>query len=161
MTDRDPRCVSVCQEMRFAVSLADLLTNKGYPAEVVPVGKIGEIGDSLGFSDSPEAVLEVRVIKAEHAEPAQQFLADHADELKRARAEGERRAARTGTVTAVCEECGKSSEWPAKAMGTTEVCPHCHRYMDVPDPEDDWSEVDVGEGEEAAEDEAAVDEKEE
>ena len=41
----------------------------------------------------------------------------------------EKRAARTGTVTAMCEECGKPSEWPASSMGTTEVCPHCTAYL--------------------------------
>jgi hypothetical protein len=61
----------------------------------------------------------------------------------------DQRSNRTGTVTAVCEECGKSSEWPATIMGTTETCPHCAAYMDIPDPDDDWAEVDVGEAEEA------------
>ena len=51
---------------------------------------------------------------------------------------------RTGTVTVACEDCGKSSDWPATAMGTTEVCPHCAGYMDVPDPDEDWSDVDFG-----------------
>jgi hypothetical protein len=37
-------------------------------------------------------------------------------------------------------------------MGTTETCPHCTGYMDIPDPDDDWSGVDFGdpEGEEKA-----------
>ena len=57
------------------------------------------------------------------------------------------RSTRTGTVEAVCEECGKSSQWPASQMGTTQDCPHCHNYMDVPDPEENWDEVDFEEGE--------------
>lgn len=62
-----------------------------------------------------------------------------------------KRAARTGTVDATCEDCGKPSTWPAAKMGTTELCPHCGSYMDVPDPDDNWSDVDFGtedEGEE-------------
>ena len=55
-----------------------------------------------------------------------------------------KRASRTGTVTAVCEDCGKESEWPATAMGTTQTCPHCHCYMDVPDPDENWDDVDFG-----------------
>jgi hypothetical protein len=71
------------------------------------------------------------------------------------RAIQERRASRTGNVTVVCEECGKSSDWPATAMGTTEYCPHCQAYMDIPDPEDDWSDVDFGKPDDAdAEEEA-------
>jgi hypothetical protein len=27
-------------------------------------------------------------------------------------------------------------------MGTTETCPHCSHYMDIPDPDEDWSGVD-------------------
>jgi hypothetical protein len=34
-------------------------------------------------------------------------------------------------------------------MGTTEVCPHCGAYMDVPDPDDDWSDMDFGQPEDA------------
>jgi hypothetical protein len=33
-------------------------------------------------------------------------------------------------------------------MGTTETCPKCGAYMDVPDPDDDWSGVDFGAPEE-------------
>jgi hypothetical protein len=32
-------------------------------------------------------------------------------------------------------------------MGTTENCPKCEAYMDIPDPDDDWSGVDIGEPE--------------
>jgi hypothetical protein len=60
----------------------------------------------------------------------------------------EQRAQRSGTVTATCEECGKPSDWPATSMGKTETCPHCHKYMDIPDPDDDWSGVDFGSEEE-------------
>ena len=60
----------------------------------------------------------------------------------------EKRASRTGTTTAICEDCGKSSDWPASAMGTTELCPHCQHYMDIPDPDEDWGGVDFGKDEE-------------
>ena len=29
-------------------------------------------------------------------------------------------------------------------MGKTEVCPHCGQYMDVPDPDENWDDVDFG-----------------
>ena len=99
------------------------------------------------------------MIDVAKVEDARKLLSDAA--AHRAAARDPRPAAkRTGTVTAVCEECGKSSEWPATAMGTTETCPHCTAYMDIPDPEDDWSEVDFGEPEEAAEDSEESDESE-
>ena len=34
-------------------------------------------------------------------------------------------------------------------MGTTETCPHCGAYIDIPDPDDDstWADVDFGQEE--------------
>ena len=57
-------------------------------------------------------------------------------------------------MTATCEDCGKPSEWPAVTMGTTDLCPHCGAYMDIPDPDDDWSDVDFGAPEGDEEEEA-------
>lgn len=34
-------------------------------------------------------------------------------------------------VSSECEECGKSSEFPASEDGTTQNCPKCGAYMDV------------------------------
>jgi hypothetical protein len=100
--------------------------------------------DALGFSSTVAGGLEVRVLNPAQAEEARGLLVEHAAALEELRARDKQRAERTGTTTAVCEECGKSSEWPASEMGHTQVCPHCGRYMDIPDPDDDWGDVDVG-----------------
>jgi hypothetical protein len=153
MTDRDPRCVVVVEEHTTAAALAEFLTAKGFPAEVAQGGPIGQIVDSLGFNEAPSPGLEVRVTDPAKADDARKLLAEHADAMKQARAAAQRRAERTGTVAATCEECGKSSEWPASAMGTTEYCPHCSAYMDIPDPEENWDdaefEEEADEGEQA------------
>ena len=159
MTDRDPRCVYVAQEITLAAALAEWLTGKGYPAEVAQAGRLGEVGDSLGFSEDAPPGLEVRVVKPEHAAPARQLLVDRAEALKQLQEVEARRAARTGTVTAVCEDCGKSSDWPASEMGKTQECPHCGGYMDVPDPDEDWSGVDFEGGEPEDESNESEDEK--
>lgn len=42
-------------------------------------------------------------------------------------------------IEAVCEECERTSMFPATQDGTTQTCPHCHAHMDVGDlgwPED-------------------------
>ena len=39
------------------------------------------------------------------------------------------------------------------------TCPHCAAYMDIPDPDDDWAGVDVGESEEADKGEEETEEK--
>ena len=48
-------------------------------------------------------------------------------------------------VIAVCEKCGKSSEFPDKFDGTTQNCHYCNAYVDV--GELDWGD-DFGEPEE-------------
>jgi hypothetical protein len=142
--DRHPQCVLVASEMATAQALAEWLTEKGFPAEVVTPGPVATPGDSLGLSEETFPGLEVRVVKPEHVEPARGAMAEHKETLEAIQARQRKRAERTGTVTAVCEDCGKSSDWPAAEMGTTQVCPHCDSYMDIPDPEDDWGDVDFG-----------------
>jgi hypothetical protein len=36
-------------------------------------------------------------------------------------------------ISAPCEHCGKSSEFPASQKGRVESCPHCGKTVDVPD----------------------------
>lgn len=159
MTDRDPRCVFVTEEHTTAVALAEYLTGKGFPAEVAPAAPIGQTGDSLGFSEAAPPGLEVRVSDPARAADARELLAEHAEVVEQARAAAKRRAERTGTVSATCEECGAASDWEAAEMGTTQDCPHCGAYMDVPDPDESWDGVDFGEGDGDGDGEAAEGEK--
>jgi hypothetical protein len=41
----------------------------------------------------------------------------------------------TDTVDVVCEECGKTSTFPASKTGTIQDCSHCRAYIDVGDEE--------------------------
>jgi hypothetical protein len=151
MIYRDPKCVFVGKDGASANMIAGILDGAGFPAQVMNEATLGGFegitGLVPGFSHKG---VEVWVLNPEHAEPAKAFLDE---EIKAAEAEKARRASRTGTVTATCEDCGKASEWPAGTMGTTEICPHCGGYMDIPDPDEDWSDVDFGaeEGEEESE----------
>lgn len=36
-----------------------------------------------------------------------------------------------GSIKAVCEECGRSSKFPAEQDGSVQDCPHCGAFMDV------------------------------
>jgi hypothetical protein len=149
--ERDPRCIQVVPEGMIGERLAEWLTEKGFPAELTMVGQIAAPSGGLGLEEVPPPVLEVRVLNPEHAEPAREALTAQREFLAEIRDRLERRQNRSGTVSALCEECGKSSEWPATEMGTTEVCPHCSAYMDIPDPEDNWDDMDFeGESEETA-----------
>ena len=124
------------------------------PAEVVTdsTQTISEV--VTGVSEVlPAERFEIRVTDAKQAAQARELLAT-AESAAILQAIREKRLQRQGEVTAVCDECGQSSQWPAETMGTTESCPHCGEYMDIPDPDDDWTGVDFGEPEEGEEPEA-------
>jgi hypothetical protein len=153
----DPRTVFVAENANLADAVIQLLAANGIAAEVGPVAPV-ETSALTGMSDAPEA-FPILVTDPKQADDARQLLTS-AEKMAVMRASVEKRAARTGTVTATCEDCGKPSDWPATAMGTTEVCPHCGGYMDIPDPDDEWSDVDFGAPEGDEEDRAEEESKE-
>jgi hypothetical protein len=149
--ERDPRTVFVAENARLADAVIQLLAANDIPAEIAPAAPV-ETSALTGMSDAPEE-FPILVTDPTKVEDARTLLA-RAEQYPELRAVLDKRASRSGTVTATCEDCGKPSEWPATAMGTTEVCPHCANYMDIPDPDDEWSDVDFGAPEGDAEDEA-------
>lgn len=144
MADRDPRTVFVADSPRLADAVIQLLTANNIPAEIEETPPV-ETSALTGMSDAPEE-FPILVMDPKKVDEAKELLTS-AENQSLLRAVREKRASRTGTVTAVCEDCGKSSEWPAAVMGTTEICPHCNGYMDIPDPDEDWSGVDFGDEE--------------
>jgi hypothetical protein len=47
----------------------------------------------------------------------------------------------SGIIEAVCEDCGKTTQFPASKNGTTQDCSHCGAFVDVGDEEPfDWSD---------------------
>ena len=141
MSDK-PLPFYVAPDVRVAEWVVSKLLEMGIPAEVkpdIPATTVDPLTGATMMADP--AGFEVVVTDPSKLEEARKVLADQKDEVEARRAA---RAARTGTVTAECEECGKESTWPAAAMGTTETCPHCTAYMDIPDPDDDWGDLDVG-----------------
>ncbi|VTT96381.1 Uncharacterized protein OS=Planctomyces brasiliensis (strain ATCC 49424 / DSM 5305 / JCM 21570 / NBRC 103401 / IFAM 1448) GN=Plabr_2832 PE=4 SV=1 [Gemmataceae bacterium] len=148
MADDNPLTVFVAEKLQTAEAVVELLAKEGLAAELVAPPPKADPEPVLGGADLVTSdAIEVRVADEKQAEKAREVLGTAIARAK-LQALHEKRAARTGTVTAACEECGKTSEWPASAMGTTETCPHCTAYMDIPDPDDDWSGVDVGDAEE-------------
>jgi hypothetical protein len=145
MPDPKPIPVFLAPNLRVAGVLAEWLTEKGIAADVraeMPKPTVDALTGATVMAD-PTGV-EVVVLDPGQEEEAKQLLADRIAEVDELRARREARAAREGTVAAVCEECGKSSDWPASAMGSTQDCPHCTAFMDVPDPDDEWADLDVG-----------------
>lgn len=142
MISRDPKCVFVADNSTTAGMICGMLDAAGFPAQVMSEATMGGLEGVTWMAPGVSLKgMEVWVKDAAHIDPAKKFLEE---EAKAAQEQKDKRAARTGTITATCEDCGKPSDWPATAMGTTELCPHCQGYMDIPDPDDDWSGVDFG-----------------
>lgn len=132
----------VAPDIRVANWMVSKLLELGIPAEVRPDTPQTSVDPLTGATTMAEPDgFEVVVTDPTKLEAARKAMEDQRAEVEARR---DARAARTGAVTAECEECGKASTWPAAAMGTTENCPHCSAYMDIPDPDDDWGDLDVG-----------------
>ena len=142
MTDRDPKCVHVADSVATANLIVSWLSDHDIAAEVAREQSQGGIEGLTGWTaGASENGIEVRVTHPEHAEKARQLLAAHEEQLS---AERVARAALTGTVSAECEECGKTTEFPAAQQGSVQECPHCLKWIDVPDPNDNWDEAEEG-----------------
>ena len=134
MLHRDPKCVFVADDFGTAGLIVSYLASHDIEAVVMDEATQGGL-EGLTWAAAGRVStrgLEVWVRDADRAEPARALLAAKAAEVGAAQAA---KADRTGTVTAVCEECGEPTEFPAAAAGRTENCPHCRAYLDVPDPD--------------------------
>jgi rRNA maturation protein Nop10 len=143
----DPRTVFVADSRPVAERVIELLAANNIVAEHGTSGPHLEAGLFGATETVPAEAFPVLVTDPKQADEARELLNLAVNKALVQSAQA-KRAARTGTVQATCEECGHVSEWPATAMGTTETCPKCGAYMDVPDPDDDWSGVDFGAPEE-------------
>jgi hypothetical protein len=149
--ESDSPAVLVTDNQKVADTVVEWLKSEGIEAEVHYSPTQVSSDPLTGMTEgAPVEELEVRVVDIKRLDDAKKLLSD-AQRTARLHSIRELRSQRTGTVTAVCEDCGKSSAWPATAMGTTDVCPFCQHFMDIPDPDDDWSDVDFGTAEEEEE----------
>src|SRR4051812_12661021 len=126
MPEKTPISVFLAPDLRVAGMIAEWLLKKGIVTEVRPSAPTAEVDPLTGATSMTDgAGVQVLVTDPARVDEAKQVIADRAAEAEAFRAKRAAREARTGTVAAACEECGKSSEWPAAEMGTTQTCPHC------------------------------------
>ena len=145
MADKSPLSVFTAPDVHLATWVVNKLLEEGIAADVksdIPATTSDPLTGATSMADPTG--FEVLVSDAARVEEAKTVIAEAVEEMKAVVAKREARAASTATVTAACEECGASSEWPTSAMGSTENCPSCSAYMDIPDPDDDWADLDVG-----------------
>jgi hypothetical protein len=138
MTKSDPRCVFVAPSASQADVVVNMLGHAGIAAQVMDRTTLGgfvgmTVWSSNGISSRG---LEVWVINENDLSQARTILGEFEAQQRIAQQE----KLSLGPVEAVCEECGKSSTFPAAKRGTVQDCPHCAAYLDVPGGEDeiDW-----------------------
>lgn len=73
--------------------------------------------------------IEVCVVDPAQVERAQSLIIEHHEQ----RIENTNKAASGRTIEAVCEECGKASRFSFEQRDTVQTCPHCRKYIDVPE----------------------------
>src|SRR4051794_32710364 len=98
--ERDPRVVHVMPDLRTAELLAAWLGEKGFPCEVVPPEHPAEPPDGIGLTGHAAPGVEVRVLDPDQAQKARDTFTDYLEVDRALRELRERRASRTGTVTA-------------------------------------------------------------
>ena len=120
MLYRDPKCVFVASTMGQAHIVAGWLQEHGITAEVMNPVTMGGWGPALEAATG----VEVWILNPAQAPEAILLLGEHALELVTKPQAGP-------PLDVVCEECGKSSTFPARQRGTVQSCPHCSAYLDV------------------------------
>jgi hypothetical protein len=72
--------------------------------------------------------IEVCVVNPADLPRAKALISDHLVE----RDQDKISAGVLGPVDATCEECGRTSRFPAEQRGAVQNCPQCGEYVDVP-----------------------------
>lgn len=133
MINRDRRCVHVVPEAFLGEVIVNWFESHGIAAEVMDGGTNGGFEGITWILPGPSYKgIEVWVQNPADIERATALLSEKAAEVAALSAA---RQARTGVIEANCEECGRTTSFPAARAGRTESCPHCHGYLDVPDPD--------------------------
>jgi ribosomal protein S27E len=141
--NRSPRCVYVSDTLGVAEIVAGWLKEQDIAAEVMDTATLGGFDGKTSITPwvASNRGIEVWVPDAD-VDRARELLAAKTEEF---RLKADQRATRTGTVEAVCEECGHSATFAASAAGTVEDCPSCGAYLDVPDPDEQWDDMEPAE----------------
>jgi len=146
---RDHRCVYVANSPGEAGVVVAWLAEQGIAAKEMNQATLGGLLGLTPFSTTGvcSTGIEVWVMQVDDVDRALRLLAQRADALNWAAAA--RREA-TGTIDAVCEDCGRTAAYPARQAGMVQDCPHCGAYVDVPSLDDRENWFDAAEGDDAA-----------
>lgn len=121
---RDMICVYRAADVGEADIVAAWLADQGITVHV----KDRHAGSQVPLTVTPRGI-EVCVVDPAQVERALALVREHLEHRK----EQTDKAASGRTIETVCEECGKSSRFPFEQRGSVQTCPHCLRYLDVPE----------------------------
>jgi len=137
--NRSRRCVYVSDTIGVAEVVAGWLNDHKIAAEVMDTATLGGFDGKTSITPWVASTRGIEVwVPDDDADRARELLAAKTEEFQ---LKANQRTNRTGTVEAVCEECGRSASFPASAAGTVEDCPGCGAYLDVPDPDEQPDDV--------------------
>lgn len=139
--------------------VCNLLANEGIEAK--PVEDVSYVG-MTGLGLLPQIHKPQVWVSRRDADQARAILEKYEQWLLE-RVNAAQASADAATLEAVCEECGRSSMFPASLKGSVQDCPHCGQTMDVEPPmanETWWTEAEAGgDGEQETEHEGIADEE--
>jgi len=121
---RDLTCVYRALDVAEADIVAAWLDDQGITVHV----KHRHAGSQVPLTVAPRGI-EVCVIDPAQVESAEALVREHLQHRKEKTDEN----AAGRSIEAVCEECGKASRFPFEQRGTVQTCPHCRRYLDLPE----------------------------
>jgi hypothetical protein len=120
-------CVYRAASVEEADIIVAWLAERSVQAFVKDRHAIGTI--YLAFAAAPKGV-EVCVLDPAQAGEARKLLQMHFDELSH-----RPQPVPPGKVfRAVCEECGRPTDFPSELYGSVQTCPNCRANMDVNEP---------------------------
>ena len=117
---QEPVCIRHANNLEEASIIVAWLADQGVEAHIADPDNPGVM--AFGVTD-PEGI-EVYVKDEATAQRARKLLEEH-DRSKESRDA-------TGDVSISCEACGNSYGFTADQRGSTQECPECGAYIDVP-----------------------------
>src|SRR5262245_48446029 len=132
MSDRDLRLVFIADSVDEGHIMVACLAAEGIEARFLNDLSLGGFTGHHGELPGRAYLREVWVIDPDNADRARQIVREKVAAFAEART---LRLRQRDPVSATCEECGQSAEFPAAEIGTVQDCPHCGAYLDVPDGE--------------------------
>jgi hypothetical protein len=137
MAIKDPISAYNAENNAEAHLLCNFLEENGIEAHVTldeSVVGLGPLGMLPGIH-KPQIWID-----RSNAGAATLLLAEYERDRSRRRSTEESAQDADSTIGAICEDCGKTTLFPASKNGTVQDCSHCGAYIDVGDVPEEFSD---------------------